>query len=227
MQHTVAKGENLFRLSLRYGVRLASILEANGLEDADHLVVGQVLRIPKAGLQPQTTESANPKETSADHLVDRGENLYRISLRYGVPVQQIQEANGLSNPNLLKAGQRLVIPLEGANKPLSASRATVPQPEARLDIPGSDGWSGAFRITYYCLNGPMSSGRWTYAGAVAADTSIVPLGTQLVIEGLGLFRVEDRFAWDAGENRLDIWVSTCWEAVQRGVEHRRVRIVSQ
>ncbi len=44
------------------------------------------------------------------HTVKKGENLFRISLKYGVTVPALQRANGLSNPNDLKAGQTLVIP---------------------------------------------------------------------------------------------------------------------
>jgi LysM repeat protein len=44
------------------------------------------------------------------HIVQPGENLYRISLRYGTTVQAIAAANGIVNVNLIYAGQQLVIP---------------------------------------------------------------------------------------------------------------------
>jgi len=47
------------------------------------------------------------------HVVQRGENLSRIALRYGTSVQAIMNANGLSNPNFIWVGQRLVIPGKG------------------------------------------------------------------------------------------------------------------
>ncbi len=37
-------------------------------------------------------------------------NLYRISLNYGLTVQQIANANGLVNPNIIVIGQKLIIP---------------------------------------------------------------------------------------------------------------------
>lgn len=43
--HTVARGENLYRISLRYGVSQAAIKSANGLSSSA-LKVGQKLRIP-------------------------------------------------------------------------------------------------------------------------------------------------------------------------------------
>jgi LysM repeat protein len=47
------------------------------------------------------------------HVVQRGENLYRIALHYGTSVQAIMNANGLHNANFIWVGQRLVIPGKG------------------------------------------------------------------------------------------------------------------
>jgi LysM repeat protein len=47
------------------------------------------------------------------HVVQRGENLTRIAARYGTTVRAIMQANGLSNPNFIWVGQRLVIPSGG------------------------------------------------------------------------------------------------------------------
>lgn len=44
------------------------------------------------------------------HVVQAGENLFRIGLRYGVPYQQIAAANGITNVNQIFVGQVLRIP---------------------------------------------------------------------------------------------------------------------
>ncbi|WP_141433199.1 LysM peptidoglycan-binding domain-containing protein [Bacillus sp. 03113] len=44
------------------------------------------------------------------HVVQRGENLWVISQRYGINMNQISAANELDNPNVLVVGQALVIP---------------------------------------------------------------------------------------------------------------------
>jgi len=63
-------------------------------------------------------------ENAAAHIVRPGENLYRIGLRYGVSVNAIVAANGLSNPNHVWVGQRLIIP--SGNTPSSPpSSSTV------------------------------------------------------------------------------------------------------
>lgn len=46
--HTVAEGENLYRIGLLYGISWLELAEANGIVDPANLSVGQVLIIPSA-----------------------------------------------------------------------------------------------------------------------------------------------------------------------------------
>ncbi len=61
---------------------------------------------PSPSTEP--TESAIPSQ--AIHVVQPGEFLSQIALRYGVTTEAIAEANGIENPDLIEAGQRLIIP---------------------------------------------------------------------------------------------------------------------
>jgi uncharacterized protein YkwD/LysM repeat protein len=47
--HTVAPGENLFRIALRYQTTVSTLSAANGISDPTRIYVGQVLTIPGAG----------------------------------------------------------------------------------------------------------------------------------------------------------------------------------
>lgn len=44
------------------------------------------------------------------HVVQPGENLFRIALKHGVTVEALAVANDISNVNLIYPGQRLAIP---------------------------------------------------------------------------------------------------------------------
>jgi LysM repeat protein len=81
------------------------------------LNVGDTLIVPKLAEAQPTQPPAPPPATAPPapsgqriHVVQAGENLYRIGLRYGVPWPSIARANGIVNPTRLQAGQRLVIP---------------------------------------------------------------------------------------------------------------------
>lgn len=60
------------------------------------------------------TFSTPLSQEGAIYIVQQGDTLNEIELRFGVPAGEIQQANNISNPNELFIGQRLVIPgLEG------------------------------------------------------------------------------------------------------------------
>ena len=44
------------------------------------------------------------------HTVASGENLSKISQRYGVTTDALMRANNITNPNFVRAGQKLTIP---------------------------------------------------------------------------------------------------------------------
>ena len=83
---------------------------------------------------PAAPAGESPAEP-ANHVVQPGENLYRISLAYGVTVDSIMAANGLANSGLIQAGQTLIIPASSAPEGAatgSSNPATAPtlQPTA-------------------------------------------------------------------------------------------------
>lgn len=45
------------------------------------------------------------------HVVQRGENLFRIALQYNLFAEQVAAANGITDSNSIVVGQRLIIPL--------------------------------------------------------------------------------------------------------------------
>lgn len=108
--HVVQPGENLFRISLRYGVTVAAIQAANGL--TDHIVyVGQQLTIPAAGIGTEPSQPAAP--VGALYTVRPGDTLSGIALRYGVTSWALVQANNLASANLIYVGQQLIIPGSG------------------------------------------------------------------------------------------------------------------
>jgi spore germination protein len=99
--YTVQRGDNLYRIGQIYNVSWVLIAEANGLVNPNQIYAGMVLKIPSPAVGP------TPQFT---HVVQRGESLYTISLRYGVSWLAIAQANSLSSPYVIYAGQTLIIP---------------------------------------------------------------------------------------------------------------------
>ena len=115
--HVVRRGDTLYSVARRYGTTVNAVVRANGLRNPNWIYVGQRLVIPG------TTAASSNSSSSSAHVVQRGENLYRIALHYGTTVQALALANNLSSTSLIYVGQRLVIPGGG-----SASPAPAPAP---------------------------------------------------------------------------------------------------
>jgi len=107
--HTVQPGETLFSISQQYNVPAEEIAAANNLANVNQLDVGQVLIIPAPGT---TVPGGTTPPTTGEqvHVVQAGENLFRIALRYGLTVNELAAYNGIADPTLIFVGQVIRIP---------------------------------------------------------------------------------------------------------------------
>jgi LysM repeat protein len=72
-----------------------------------------------------TAAPAGTGEGPTVHTVAAGETLGSISTTYDVAMEDIMEANGLTDPNFLQVGQQLIIPIEGLMTPTPPATATA------------------------------------------------------------------------------------------------------
>ncbi len=98
--HVVERGETLSVIAARYGTTVDVIVQANGIANPNLIYVGQRLTIPTQG-------SVAPEES---YVVQPGDTLSGIAVRFGTTVSAIAQANDISTPSLIYPGQRLIIP---------------------------------------------------------------------------------------------------------------------
>lgn len=129
----------------------------------------QVVATPLPTQAPVTESTpvvvATPVATPGTHVVQVGENLFRIALRYGVTVESIAQLNGITNPALIYVGQSLRIP-GGSAQPTPA-----PQPgggQVYTVQPGDNLFRIALRYNmsyiYLAQYNGISSPYWVYSG---------------------------------------------------------------
>jgi membrane-bound lytic murein transglycosylase D len=100
--YTVKEGETLSDIASRFNTSPSQIEKLNGLKNPDYLKKGQRLKLPPA--------NAGEEKTFIEHEVKKGETLAYLAGKYGVTVSDLVEANDLSNKNMLRTGQYLLIP---------------------------------------------------------------------------------------------------------------------
>jgi LysM repeat protein len=106
--YIVKAGDSLKSIAARYGTTWQILAAVNGLSNANYIYTGQRLTI--AYSVPVPSQPAPVPSTPGTHVVRAGETLRTIGALYGVTPEAIAAANGITNVNLIYAGQVLRIP---------------------------------------------------------------------------------------------------------------------
>jgi uncharacterized protein YkwD len=118
--HTVQEGQTLYGIALRYDVDLATILTLNQLSENAVIRPGDELLIvpdPDQPLPPLI------------HVVEEGQTLSGIALRYGLTVERLRALNGLSEDAFIHPGDRIVI------RPGDSTSTPPPPPPTPTPLP--------------------------------------------------------------------------------------------
>jgi len=112
--YEVKKGEGLYRISKNFGVTQKEILEVNP-EIASGLKEGQLIRIPVISGRNSTGEELKSSEKYIYHTVEKGQTVFYLSKKYGVPEDVIYKNNPGSRQKLLE-GTIIKIPVDKIKK---------------------------------------------------------------------------------------------------------------
>ncbi len=109
--HRVKRGETISEIADEYGVTQRELMTWNGLDSRGRIRIGQRIRVlsPDGRAAPRV-EPSPERAAGKTHIVRRGETLRGLAKRYGVSIQALREANGLTERETLKTGIALRIP---------------------------------------------------------------------------------------------------------------------
>lgn len=130
-EHRVQRGETLAEIAAANHTTVRALADANGLSNPNRIIIGQVLVIPGAA----APAAAAP--ATVVHVVAPGETLSGIAARYGSTSRALAEANGITNRNLVRIGQRLTVPAAGSGGAASAAPAGATHTVAAGETLGS------------------------------------------------------------------------------------------
>lgn len=126
LPYTVGPADTLYSLAWRAGTTPYTILQGNCLS-GDALSVGQRIYLPPAFFATPTRVPCGPPPGWVIYYVQPGDTLWNISIRVGVSVETIRQANCLRD-YIVRVGQPLYLPFRPASLTPTATRSPLPTP---------------------------------------------------------------------------------------------------
>jgi LysM repeat protein len=112
--HTVRCGQTLSGIARMYGTSVDYLMSINGIHNPNKIYAGTNLCVAAGHPEPQPGPRPGPGPRHCDdgftYVVKCGDTVGNIAWRFGVNSTYLAQANGLWNPNVIYAGQRLWIP---------------------------------------------------------------------------------------------------------------------
>jgi len=111
-EYTVKSGDTLWKLALAYGTTVDRIMIYSDITFTD-IRVGQILKIPA---KPETPDPVTPPSSSTEptvtyfsYTVVKGDTLWDLSIKFGIPMAELLKDNGLNTESTLNLGQTLKV----------------------------------------------------------------------------------------------------------------------
>ncbi|MFD2044335.1 LysM peptidoglycan-binding domain-containing protein [Ornithinibacillus salinisoli] len=216
--YEVEKGDSLWGIAQNFNTTVDDILDINDLDETV-IYPKQKLLIYKK------------------YLVQKGDTLYAIGKEHDVSVEDLKEWNELKS-DLILIGQELSIKTSKENKDdneSSTTASTLSKKEKKTDEETPEGKTISVSATAYTAKCQGCSGI-TYTGVdlnsnpnakvIAVDPSVIPLGSQVYVEGYGYATAADIGSAITG-NKIDIHLPTKKEALNWGVRTVDVTIIDE
>ena len=111
-RHRVQPGDTLGDIAARYRVSSRDLMLVNGLRNANHVEVGQTLKLPSNAVIAQAKPKPAPIQVTpgaSEHTVGRGQTLTQIARAYQLPVATLIDINAISDPNKVSVGTTLYL----------------------------------------------------------------------------------------------------------------------
>lgn len=140
--HIIKKGESFWSIAALYGIEMDDIAAANPKLNPKRLHVGGKLIIPGAAERKERAAKAPKKVKRSEkrakktvakleneegvYIVRNGDSLSRIAARHHVKVSALAAANNINVDQMLRIGQKLVIPKPG--KAVKPAKKTTAKP---------------------------------------------------------------------------------------------------
>jgi LysM repeat protein len=98
--YTVQPGDTLSGIAARFGTTVSELVKLNNIKYPNLIYVGQILKLPDSN-------SNIGASAPVYYTVQPGDTLSQIAIAFGTTISQLQDWNGITDPNFIMAGQRI------------------------------------------------------------------------------------------------------------------------
>jgi LysM repeat protein len=198
---TVRKGDSVWKIAQRHGVKVADVLRLNGLGANDLIRPGDRLVLRGSATKHSSATSgpakkSTPSKKSAGrassgggkHTVRSGDTLSGIAHAHGVSLRSLLSASGLKPSSIIYPGQRLTLPGGGAT-------TTVAKKTKAPSASSGTASAGKYKIKSGDTLGGIAARHKVSVSALASangisSSSVIYEGRTLKIPGSGGAKIE-------------------------------------
>src|SRR5665647_1480090 len=101
MTYIVQPGDSLYLIAMRFNTTVEAIAAANSITNPSLIYPGQILTVPVPN---------EPPMEGFEYIVQPGDSLYEIAMRYDISLRELIQVNGITAPYIIYPGQSIIIP---------------------------------------------------------------------------------------------------------------------
>lgn len=222
LTHEVRAGETLLGIAGFYNVTVAEIQAANDMDD-ENIFVGDQLIIPAVAVAPATAETV-AVDSTFNYTVQGGDTVTSIAIQFGTTIDEILTANNLSQNDLLRPGDVLLVPVRNIPEAVLESASAAAMETTETISSGGDQRSENIYIAPRLIGPPNNASisreegvllRWVSVDVLQPDEwyvlqinpvsgatqNLFPIWTKTTSE-----RLEQNFAPPAGTSATYAWL---------------------
>ena len=95
----IQPGDTLSGIAQRYGTTVSALSVLNGISNPDLIYAGNTIRVPETG--------GSAGSGAQYYTIRPGDTLSGIAVKFGTTVSALSALNGISNPDLIYAGNTI------------------------------------------------------------------------------------------------------------------------
>lgn len=107
--HEVTPGDTLWGIAQLYNVTVDELAKLNAIPNPQLIFPGQLIKLPGGDSPPPP--AAAPERLELEYIVQAGDTLSAIAVHFDMSLEELRDANQISDINLIHPGQRLKVRL--------------------------------------------------------------------------------------------------------------------